>query len=273
VFKHTPMHPTSRAYEAQNPVGFTQYFVLPSFDEVVRLAAALGLTGVRGRHDHVASPGEALLVVLMRLRCKQSWAQLLNHPIYSTTPGHRWSATKMKEVFLATTIELHRLHGARITWSSWCFSQASCARYANHLCTMLGVNAHQNIIGITDGTHRAQSRPISVNGQNRQRQLYSGWLRKHCLGFQSVVTPDGLFASLCGPYPGSRNDRQKLTASQLMVVLGQRCPQWCILGEAEYTFNPAGQLERSIPGHLWPQGSWQAQYNLALAGSRVAICP
>jgi hypothetical protein len=271
VFKHTDMSPTIRAYEASDPGGFTDYFVLPTYDDVLHLAAMLRLPRViRARHGHVTSRGEALLVTLMRLRCKQKWSQLAHHPIFRTTPGHRWSPTKMKEIFRATMIVLHSQHGARISWSQYCFSPASCARYANFLSTKLAINAHQDIFAIIDGTHRAQCRPQSRNAQKRQREFYNGWLHKHCLGFQSVMTPDGLFASLCGPYPGSRNDRQKLAASRLLPTLQQRCPNYRILGDAGYSHNPAGPLVRSIPGRPGP-GTWQGRYNTALARAREAV--
>ncbi len=75
IFKHTDMSPTIRAYEASVPGGFTDYFVLPTYDDFLQLAAMLRLPSViRARHWHVTSGGEALLVTLMRLRCKQKWS-------------------------------------------------------------------------------------------------------------------------------------------------------------------------------------------------------
>jgi hypothetical protein len=117
VWRHTPLRHTILAYEQANPVGFTEYFVLPTYDEVLHLARALRLSYIRGRHGHIAAPGEALLVVLLRLRCKQNWRQLSDHWIFRTTPGHRWSQTKMNEIVWATMLELHNLHGARMSWS------------------------------------------------------------------------------------------------------------------------------------------------------------
>jgi hypothetical protein len=271
VNRHTPMHPTARAYENALPGHFADSFALPKFDDVVTLAAHLGLQRIKCPSGHVASPGEALLVVLLRLRCKAKWTQLGSHYVFNTTPGHKWSDTKMKRVFKQTMIELHRLHGHRITWSPWCFSAPSCARYANALCTKLGLNMHQNIMGIIDGTHRAQARPVSRGGMDRQREFYNGWLHKHCLGFQAVITPDGLFASLAGPFPGSRNDGQKLTMSRLLPVFQNQCPGYRVLGDAGYPHNPAGIIVRGLPGGPFPAGTPNARYNKAIAETREAV--
>jgi hypothetical protein len=177
VIKHVPMTQALLAYQARDPVAFTDNFLLPTMGEIEHLAAALRLNHViKARHGHVASRGGALLVVLYRLRTTQSWRQLSAHELFRSTLDHRWSATKLKKSFRATMIHIHNVQGSRITWSTWCFSAASCARYAQALCGKLGINAHQNIFAIIDGTHLSQTRPTSQNSQNRQRKCYNGWL-------------------------------------------------------------------------------------------------
>lgn len=61
--------------------------------------------------------------------------------------------------------------------------------------------ALNNCWGFIDGTARPICRPIV-----EQEEHYSGHKRQHCLKFQSVICPDGIIASLKGPYPGRRHD-------------------------------------------------------------------
>jgi hypothetical protein len=134
----------------------------------------------------------------------------------------------------------------------------------------LQINALPNVMGLIGGTHRPICRPTSQNALNRQRECYNGWLHKHCLGFQSIVTPDGLFASLCGPFPGSRNDLQKLALSGLLPTLQQHLPNYRLLGDAGYTFNPNSQIARNIPC-VWAQNSANGRYNARVATVREAV--
>ena len=213
--------------------------------------------------------GGALLVVLYRLRRKGSYQQLAEHKVFSTTPGHKWSPTKLKIIFRAAVVEPARLHNPRLAWSKQCFADAP--RYALALCTKMGLPFHNDVCFIIDGTHRAQSRPASKNGQDRQREYYNGWLHKHCLGYQAVVAPDGLIASIAGPYPGSKNDHQKLALSNFVATFTAQCPGHKVLADAGYTFNPAGVMVRAPPGAPFPPGAPWALYSKALASTREAV--
>ena len=55
--------------------------------------------------------------------------------------------------------------------------------------------------GYLDGTVRTICRPI-----DKQRLWYSGYKKAHVIQEQAVVTPDGLVASMYGPYIGSISD-------------------------------------------------------------------
>ena len=53
----------------------------------------------------------------------------------------------------------------------------------------------QNCFGFIDGTVREIARP-----KFNQRVMYNGHKRVHGIKFQSVVTPNGITANLCGPF-------------------------------------------------------------------------
>jgi nuclease HARBI1 len=52
-----------------------------------------------------------------------------------------------------------------------------------------------------------------------QKLMYSGHKRCHGIKFQSVVTPDGLFASMYGPVSGNRHYYFLLSNSGLLIKL------------------------------------------------------
>ena len=54
--------------------------------------------------------------------------------------------------------------------------------------------------------------------------MYSGHKRCHGIKFQSVVTPDGLFASMYGPVSGNRHDSFLLSNSGLLNKLQEFMP-------------------------------------------------
>ena len=68
--------------------------------------------------------------------------------------------------------------------------------------------------GFIDGTLRRTCRPSYF-----QKLLYSGHKRAHGIKFQSVVTPDGVFACFFGPINGNRHDSYMLARSELIPKL------------------------------------------------------
>ncbi|OWY94691.1 hypothetical protein PHMEG_00035506 [Phytophthora megakarya] len=71
------------------------------------------------------------------------------------------------------------------------------------------------------------------------RVLYSGHKRKHCIKFQTVVTPDGLIAHSFGPVEGRRHDLTVLRASKLEdeIRTDGRFVGFVIYGDAAYGRN------------------------------------
>jgi nuclease HARBI1 len=73
--------------------------------------------------------------------------------------------------------------------------------------------------GFIDGTLRHTCRPTYF-----QKQMYSGHKRTHGLKFQSVVTPDGMFACMYGVVNGNRHDSFMLHQSELLPRLRDLMP-------------------------------------------------
>jgi hypothetical protein len=76
-----------------------------------------------------------------------------------------------------------------------------------------------NIWGFIDGTLRHTCRPTY-----HQKLMYSGHKRHHGMKFQSVVTPDGLFACMFGATNGNRHDSHMMTQSGLLQKLRTLMP-------------------------------------------------
>jgi hypothetical protein len=75
---------------------------------------------------------------------------------------------------------------------------ATLQRYATAIERVTGL---PGIWGFVDGTMRPFCRP-GVD----QQAFYSGYKKAHAFKFQSIATPDGLLASLVGPYPEPLGD-------------------------------------------------------------------
>ena len=128
-------------------------------------------------------------------------------------------------------------------------------------------SALSNCWGFIDGTVRPVCRP----GAN-QRVLYNGHKKVHSIKFQSVVTPNGLIATLFGPVEGKRHDSGMLAMSQLLGRLQQYSVNqnggiMCIYGDPAYPLRP--QLQAPFKGvAITPQ---QIAWNKSMSQSRVAV--
>ena len=91
--------------------------------------------------------------------------------------------------------------------------------YAERIANKCG-GLLQFIWGFIDGTLKKTCRPSYF-----QKLLYSGHKRSHGVKFQSVVTPDGLFAHFFGPINGNRHDSFMLQKSQLLHQLREMMPE------------------------------------------------
>ena len=78
--------------------------------------------------------------------------------------------------------------------------------------------------------------------------MYNG--HKHCHGikFQSIVIPDGLFASMHGPVNGNRHDSFLLSISELLDKLQTLCQIYLVVISSpcmviQHTLNQSTSLE------------------------------
>ena len=124
----------------------------------------------------------------------------------------------------------------------------------------------QNCFGFVDGTVRSIARP-----KFNQRVMYNGHKRVHGIKFQSVVTPNGLIANLCGPFEGKRHDSIMLNQSGLLDELRRVAiyngQPLCLYGDPAY---PLGiHLQAPYKGNnLTPQ---MELYNKSMSEVRVAV--
>jgi DDE superfamily endonuclease len=104
-----------------------------------------------------------------------------------------------------------------------------------------------------------------------QRLLCSGHKRHHGLKFQSVVTPDGLFASMFGPICGNRHDSYMLRESNILSALEEMMPidgvVYSLYGDPAY---PQSRL--LFGGFRYPHpNSPEAAWNQQLSRVREAV--
>jgi hypothetical protein len=91
--------------------------------------------------------------------------------------------------------------------NSWNLHVFNAAIVAKGLC-------YREVVGLIDGTLNATYRP-----ENAQEVVYNGHVRQHGLKYQSVVTPDGITISLCGPFAGSIHYQNMLDSSDIVEEL------------------------------------------------------
>ena len=73
-------------------------------------------------------------------------------------------------------------------------------------------------VGFIDGTFRSCCRPGLA-----QRQVYSGYKKKHGVKFQSVVGANGMILDLFGALPGKRGDSYMFRQSGLVNRMATLC--------------------------------------------------
>eukprot|EP00171_Calliarthron_tuberculosum_P007193 IDg7193t1 len=127
----------------------------------------------------------------------------------------------------------------------------------------------ENCIGFIVGTRIQISRPGGDNA--RQRSMYSGHKRFHCLAFQTVTCPEGLIIHMYGPAESRKPDLVLYTRSALdtelhshMLIEGK---QYGIYGDSAYTLRP--WMQTAFPRHL--ASSQQVQYNRSMNRVRTSV--
>ncbi|ETV65063.1 hypothetical protein H257_18150 [Aphanomyces astaci] len=96
----------------------------------------------------------------------------------------------------------------------------------------------QNVFGFIDGTKVQVCRiSATMDGNNMQKEVYSGHKRVHCLNYQAVTAPDGICVHFFGPAEGRRHDTTMLRYSGLLDYLEAHSGLFwrkCIYGDPAY---------------------------------------
>eukprot|EP01007_Sphenomonas_quadrangularis_P004105 NODE_963_length_1070_cov_143.440744_g792_i0.p1 GENE.NODE_963_length_1070_cov_143.440744_g792_i0~~NODE_963_length_1070_cov_143.440744_g792_i0.p1 ORF type:complete len:245 (+),score=29.51 NODE_963_length_1070_cov_143.440744_g792_i0:262-996(+) len=120
----------------------------------------------------------------------------------------------------------------------------------------------RHCIGFIDGTLRPACRP-GIG----QRAFYSGHRRRHGLKYQGVITPDGMFISFCGPYPGSRHDMWMLRTSGLLGTLRSIFPgNYCLYGDGGYALTDV-----ILCPYRRPIDPTRQRFNSAISALRIVV--
>ena len=146
--------------------------------------------------------------------------------------------------------------------------------YASRIFNKCGLV--ETVWGFIDGTMRKTCRPSYF-----QKLLYSGHKWCHGIKFQSIVTPDELFACMYGPITGNRHDSFMLSKSRLLDKLCAFMPdepqnhEEPAAGNVLYSLygDPAYPQSMYIFGGYRnpPQGSPQAARNTQMSKVREVV--
>jgi hypothetical protein len=143
-------------------------------------------------------------------------------------------------------------------------SAAELERFSETVCRKSGF---EGIFGFIDGTVRPIPKPTHL-----QSAVYNGKDRVHALKYQALVTPDGMFRQLCGPWPGSRHDMHMLSKSHLktyIASLPKRQDGACYSVYADQGYaESVGIITPYFDGAV---NAWHEICNQTMASSRIAV--
>lgn len=158
---------------------------------------------------------------------------------------------------------IHAKFSPRVTWSSAVLNPARApARVAAMAAKGSMVPA---AIALVDGTFRPCARP-----SQHQESAYNGWKRRHCIKFQSVATPDGMIASLAGPFVGRHNDLHMIAKSNLIAAWASVFLGLCSMFGDEGHAVQHPHIHTPFAGQPAP-GTARANFNLATSRVREPV--
>ena len=283
VYRHSPLAAAALAFSTAHPDRFTKWFYLTNYQKFVVLSALLELPAViRCRDGCIATRADALMIFIYRLANEGSWEKLMEHGVFCGL-GASWSPTKAKSVFRAVSRELHRLHGARVTWS-----KAAMARHAFY-----GPKAHAvmsaplaayfaqlgyNVCFFMDGTRRQKARQLPAwDGTDMQQKDWNAWWHKHGSLFVTVCAPSGLIAACSGPHFGHNNDQGAVNASGFIAALQTLPPNVKCATDDGFANGAGGAAGFPLVGKV-PGGPFSAngadprdRYNAAMSSYRNSV--
>ena len=128
VKRHNPVYPHARAQSRAQPQEFERNFLLPGYEDVVKLAHELGLPVRIVLPNRSTCHGiDALLVWLRRVSSTDTVGKIRCSAPFNVA-GARWSESKFSHVFKWVNNWLDRVHGSRVAWSAACMTAAEAQR-------------------------------------------------------------------------------------------------------------------------------------------------
>lgn len=120
----------------------------------------------------------------------------------------------------------------------------------------------EKVWGFVDGTGRRISRPT-----RDQELFYSGHSREHNLKFLSIITPDGLFSYLGGPFVGRHHDMFMWQQGDLEERLSRLVPDYYLYGDSGFAV-----LNSLVGPYRAPEpGSIEQTFNIMMSQVRVTV--
>jgi len=195
---------------------------------------------------YTATPEEAVLLVLFRLSYPSRWNDQIYRDLFNR------SAPELCEIFNTTCSLLWRTWGDRATCWRDAFAPTNARYLAECSARKMGYAGALFVVYI-DGSDIYIQRPGGAN--INQRSMYTGHHRQHAVLFLGGLTPNGIWALLFGPFPGTCNDacayslanvEMKLRHLLAPVNAGRR-PGDCVCAAADSAFplSPVLQTRRN----------------------------
>ena len=205
---------------------------------------------------HSVDRVECLCIVLRRLSSPSRWSDL--EELFGR------SGSALSQIFYATIELLVVKWGSLLSEWRVEFMRERAGLYSSRIAEAGAFL--DKCVGFVDGTALFVSRP----GGGLKRVCYSGHKRRHAVKFLNVLTPDGLFFYLFGPWEGRRHDMTLYHKSGLddvlpdaLVVDGE---QHYLYGDAAFMIRP--WLQAAFCGNLTEQ---QEQCNRTMKVPRSAV--
>lgn len=141
-----------------------------------------------------AAPSTALAVVCYRL----AWPMRLKDCVEEFGRERGW----LSAVFNSVCVHLYDVFHTKLQWDSQLLNPIR----LEHYCQRIQERGEPSgmVWGFIDGTHKSICRPRPDTAD--QELFYSGHKHDHTMQFLVIVTPDGLIASIYGPFEGRCGD-------------------------------------------------------------------
>ena len=216
-------------------------------------------TGVTRRNKYACYPIEATCILIRRQSYPCRWVGLENF--------FGMHSSALCEVFYECAWQLYEKRGNLVTTYRADLMVERALMYAS------AVYNHSNCldksVAFIDQTKIKICRPGGRSA--KQRSVYSGNMRIHCLVYQTLSTPHGLIFSYLGPAEGKHSDRYMNRASDVEKWLRET---HCIDGVQYYIYGDQAYTSKSWIQTAYPMGiaaPEQIEFNDKMNAARIAV--